>query len=186
MAPDALTAAIPAWAEVTDARREHVGRVMTLLERWASATDVSADERARWLRAAALHDALKDAPVDRQRALAAEAGLDDLAPALLHGPAAAVRAARDGEADRGVLLAVTYHSIGHPDWDRVGRMLYLADYLEPGRTYHDSRRAAYAKRVPDTPDDVLRAVVAERLRWLVKSAWPVRPETVGLWNALVG
>lgn len=183
---EALTTVIPAWAEMSETRRAHVGRVMGVLDGWSRTMGIPAAERRRWLRAAALHDALKDAPRDEQRALAREAGMDDLPPALLHGPAAAVRAEHEGESDRGVLLAVTFHSIGHPAWDRVGRMLYLADYLEPGRKYHDAHRAERAARVPEAPDDVLRLVVGERLRWLVESHWPIRPETVALWNALVG
>jgi len=89
---------LPAWAEVTPARREHIERVVRLLTEWARAMKVAPAERARWLRAAWLHDALRDAP------------LGDL---MAHGPAAAERAAKDGEHDRGVLDAVRYHTIGY-------------------------------------------------------------------------
>src|SRR2546430_15445124 len=77
---------------------------------------VSDAERSRWVRAAWLHDALRD----EQRS-------DELA----HGPRAAAHAAHDGERDRGVLDAVRYHTVGYLHWDDVGRMLYLADFLEP-------------------------------------------------------
>jgi len=163
---------LPDWAQVTPARRGHVERVVSLLGEWAGAMHVSSAERDRWLRAAWLHDALRDAP------------LGDL---MAHGPAAADRAAQNGERDRGVLDAVRYHTVGYAGWDDVGRMLYLADFLEPGRDFdlngRDGRRAL-AQRVPAERDAVLREVARRRLEWVVRSGWPLVPETVAFWNAL--
>src|SRR5919197_6218073 len=123
----------PAWAQVTPERRAHIERVAALLGQWADALRTPAAERQRWLKAAYLHDALRDAPVIP-------------ADALAHGPAAADRAAAEGETDRGVLDAVRYHTVGYAGWDDVGRMLYLADYLEPGRDFDRAGRAALARR----------------------------------------
>jgi HD superfamily phosphohydrolase YqeK len=172
---------LPRWARVTDRRRRHIARVAALLDQWAEAMAVSDRERRRWLRAAWLHDALKDAPLDAQRRLAR--GAWD-APSLWHGPAAAARAARAGERDRGVLAAVRYHSVGYARWDAAGRMLYLADYLDPGRRHHDDRLAGYAARVPEDPDRLLRAVASERIARGVAKGWPLLAETVTFWNAL--
>ena len=105
---------LPAWATVTPERRAHIERVVALLDRWADAMRIAAGERERWRRAGWLHDALRDAP---------------LGDPFAHGPAAADRAAAEGERDRGVLDAVRHHTIGSADWDDVGRMLYLADFL---------------------------------------------------------
>jgi len=162
--------ALPAWTVATPERRAHIERVVALLNEWARAMTVPPDERARWLRAGWLHDALRDAPA---------------ASELDHGPLAAQRAARDGEHDQGVLDAVRYHSIGYAGWDEVGRMLYLADYLEPGRTFDREARRDLAARVPAERDAVLREVVRRRIEWTVRSGWPLREETVRFWNALV-
>lgn len=172
---------LPEWAVVTAKRREHIARVAATLTDWADAMDVSPRERRRWLKAAWMHDALKDAPRERQRHLAAPfAG----PPSLWHGPAAARRAEQEGERDRGVLAAVRYHSIGFAGWDRVGRMLYLADFLEGGRRHHDGHRARQARRVPDDPDGVLREVAMDRIAHGIRKGWPLLPETVAFWNAL--
>lgn len=160
---------LPAWAQVTPPRRDHIERVAGLLEEWAGTMRVPETERDRWLRAAWLHDALRDAP------------LGDL---MAHGPAAAERAAQDGEHDRGVLDAVRYHTIGYAGWDDVGRMLYLADFLDPGRDFDRDGRRALAARVPAQRDAVLRDVARRRIEWVVKSGWPLLPETVAFWNAL--
>jgi len=160
---------LPAWAQVTPARRSHVERVAALLGEWADAMRIAQPERDRWLRAAWLHDALRDAP------------LKDL---MAHGPAAAERAAQDGERDRGVLDAVRYHTIGYAGWDDVGRMLYLADFLDPGRDFDRDGRRALAARVPADRDAVLREVARRRIEWVLRSGWPLLPETVAFWNAL--
>lgn len=175
-------AALPPWAKVGEARRAHVERVAGLLAAWAMAMEQPPNERRRWLRAAFLHDALRDAPRDTLASHAPE-GWDS--PALAHGPAAAAAAAADGETDQGVLDAVRYHSVGYAGWDRVGRMLYLADYLEPGRSVEQERRAELAASVPSDPDGALVAVVRDRLSWVLRAGLPIPPESVGLWNALV-
>jgi HD superfamily phosphohydrolase YqeK len=142
---------------------------------------VTGEERERWVRAAYLHDALRDAPLDQLRRLSAKQWRN---AELLHGPAAAALAAEHGEADHGVLDAVRYHSVGFAGWDAAGRMLYLADYLEPGRDFRAAERRALAARVPGEPEEVLRIVAAERLSWIISSRWPIPPETTDFWNSL--
>lgn len=175
-------AALPDWAQIQPKRRDHIERIARLLSSWADAMKAPAAERERWLRAAFLHDALRDAP---QAMLEELAGALWRAPELLHGPAAAEYAARLGERDRGVLEAVRYHSVGYAGWDATGRMLYLADYLDPGRDFRENERRTLAERVPMDPTGVLRTVAGERLHWVVSSGWPLLPETVEFWNSLV-
>ena len=161
---------LPDWAVVTPERRAHIERVAQLVGDWAQALHVAPAERERWLRAAWLHDALRDAPA---------------ADELAHGPMAADRAARDGEADPGVLDAVRYHSLGSARWDDVGRMLYLADYLEPGREFDRPERAALAARAPRERDAVLIEVARRRITRALGAGWPLPRETVEFWNSLV-
>ena len=120
-------------------------RVVALVAHWADQLGLPEAERTRWLRAAWLHDALRDAPEAELRRLAPdEPGPTD----LLHGPAAAVRARQDGEDDAGVLGAVHWHSLGSAHWDRAGQALYCADFLEPGRKFDREERATLAARFP--------------------------------------
>ena len=161
---------LPEWAQAAAERRAHIERVVGLLSTWADAMRVTAKERDRWLRAGWLHDALRDAP---------------FADPVAHGPAAADRAAATGERDRGVLDAVRYHTLGSADWDDVGRMLYLADFLEPGRAADPPDRAELARRVPTERDAVLREVARRRLEWVLRSGWSLPAETVAFWNQLV-
>lgn len=159
---------MPAWAEVRKKRLAHIQGVAELLDDWAEEMEVSQRERTRWLKAAWLHDALRDATLPR---------------GVSHGAAAADRAARDGETDQGVLDAVRYHSTGHPEWDDAGKMLFLADYLEPGRG-RGKLRAKLAKRVPRDRDGVLREVVARQMRALIRADRRIPPLMLEFWNDL--
>jgi len=172
---------LPGWAIVTPSRREHIERVAELAGRWASELDVPETERRRWLRAVWLHDALRDAPAEELKRWAPDApGPAD----LRHGPASAARAKAEGETDRGVLDAVRYHSMGLAEWDMVGRVLYCADFLEPGRNFDKSGRAELAVRFPRDPTGVLREVARARVSRLVQSGWPLPDPTVRFWNSL--
>ncbi len=173
---------LPEWAIVTPARREHIERVAELAGRWAEEMEISESERRRWLRAVWLHDALRDAPAMELKRWAPDApGPAD----LRHGPASAARAKAEGETDRGVLDAVRYHSIGLAEWDMVGRILYCADYLEPGRKLAREWRAGLAKRLPAEPAAVLREVATARVGHLVSSGRLLLEPTVRFWNRLV-
>jgi len=181
MSHDAVvTVDLPPWAIASDARRAHIARVVALVGAWAEARGVSGAEAARWSEAARLHDALRDAAAD---ALARWTPREGWPLGLWHGPAAAVAAERDGCADRGVLDAVRYHSVGWKDWDEAGRMLFLADYLEPGRSRERAQLDALAARVPNDSDAVFREVVERRLRQAERSG-VARPETLALWQSL--
>lgn len=182
MSPDSVLEAaargqLPPWAEMSDERRSHVERVAELLTNWASALELDAAERTRWRASGMLHDALRDADPDALRPIvpAACAGWED---GLLHGPAAAVRLAGDGLDDESLLRAISYHTVGHPELDRLGKALFMADYLEPGRPMYPEHRAGLRARMPHDLDGVLRDLVAEHMAWLREKGHPILPETL--------
>ncbi|MGH7446707.1 MAG: HD domain-containing protein [Longimicrobiales bacterium] len=172
---------LPAWSHVGDHRLAHMQRVSMLLGDWADALDLPPDERIRWRAAGFLHDALRETPPAELCALVPEP-LKNLAGKLLHGPAAAARLRADGIDDEGFLRAVAYHTIGHPEFDELGRALFVADYIEPGRRYEPDRLAVLRARMPAARDEVLRAVVRARLDRLLREGRPMRAETVAFWN----
>jgi HD superfamily phosphohydrolase YqeK len=172
---------LPPWSVTKPDRQAHITRVCTLVEQWADERGVDTTEKARWLDAARFHDALRDAPPSELRK-EVPAEFQDWPDLLLHGPAAAQRLEREGYADRGVLDAVRYHTIGHKDLDDAGCALYLADFLEPGRTFDPAGRAAWRARMPHDMSRVLREVLAARLQHMILSQRPIRGETLAFWN----
>ena len=179
--PAGLRPTTPSWATASPERVAHIERVARVVLDWAEEMGVPDSERNRWLRAVWLHDALRDAPPEE---LEKWAPTSPGPPAIRHGPASAARAKADGETDRGVLDAVRYHSMGLAEWDMVGRVLYCADFLEPGRNFDRSGRAELAARFPRDPTGVMREVARARVSRLVQSGWPLPDPTVRFWNSL--
>jgi len=137
-----------------------------------------ADRRA-WHDAGAWHDALRDAPAEVLRQLS---GDGDRPPGILHGPAAASQLERDGERRSDVLEAIRWHTLGNPAWGTVGRALFMADFLEPGRPFMQGDRAFLAAHVMHDFDGVFRQVVRMRVEWTLREGKEVFPETIALWN----
>lgn len=175
---------LPPWAEVGARRVEHIGRVATLMAEWGGALGLSDEDRARWRASAWLHDALREARPETLREGVPES-LRGLPGSVLHGPAAAERLRREGVEDESVLRAVAYHTIGHPELDDMGRALYAADFLEPGRPFLTEQRATLRARMPQALDEVVRDVARIRIRHLLERDAPLQPHTVAFWNVLV-
>lgn len=177
-----LARELPAWACVSEKRLAHITRVTALLDEWARALGLTPDEARAWHDAGLLHDALRDAPDDRLRALAG--ALPGYTTDMLHGPAAAAQLAADGESRDEVLEAVRYHTVGSSSWGRLGRALYMADYLEPGRKFSRADRAFLAAQVPHDFDATFRQVLRNRLEWSLREGMRLFPEAISLWNAV--
>lgn len=86
-----------------------------------------------------LHDCGKFAPVEKQIALCKQYDLEltdaELQiPALIHAKLGAYLARETyGIHDRRILDAVLYHTTGKPNMNMLEKIIYLADYIEPGR-----------------------------------------------------
>jgi HD superfamily phosphohydrolase YqeK len=177
-----LTVELPDWAEVKKKRRKHIIRVTTLLATWATEMNLAATERQAWIDAGRFHDALRDADVEELRALAGASSITEVE--LLHGPAAAARLERDGERRQNLLEAIRYHSIGWKNWDHVGKALYMADYLEPGRKFDRERRGALATLVPSDFDGAFKQVVTARMEYAQENGFTVYPESAALLDSI--
>jgi len=172
---------LPSWSIVTDKRRAHISRVVALLRTWADALGLSTAEVQAWTDAGAWHDALRDAD---EPTLRADTGDLTRPFGMLHGPAAAIRLAALGETRQDVLDAIRWHTVGQASWSRVGRALYMADFLEPGRSFMQADRAFLTSAVPLAFDQVFRQVVRMRLEWAIREGKGLAPETVALWESV--
>ncbi|MDQ6886767.1 MAG: hypothetical protein M3068_05670 [Gemmatimonadota bacterium] len=172
---------LPAWAQADENRRQHIARVVRLLEAWSRRMALDASEALCWRDAGRWHDALRDAPLGALRSLVPDV---DYPAEMLHGPAAAIRLVEDGEDRADVLDAVRFHTVGCPWWGRTGRALYMADYLEPDRLFSGIDGEALRSRVPTDFEGCFREVVQRRLEWALRAGHPLFPDTVALWNSL--
>lgn len=175
---------LPGWAEASPDRLAHMARVAEVMDDWGRQLGLGPGERRRWRATAMLHDALRDADPETLRRWVPDS-LSDLPGGMLHGPAAAERLADEGVEDEPLLLAVRWHTTGHPGFDPLGRALYLADFAEPGRNRDAERLGRLRARVPMEMDAVLVEVAADRIGRTLAGAHRLRHQTVDFWNSLV-
>ena len=121
---------------ITERRFTHTLGVAGTAERLAPKCGVDA-HRARL--AGLLHDCAKSMPLDEMRALVT-ASLPDLDQAeletrqILHAPAGMILA-RDmfGVRDPSILSAIRKHTVGAGDMSPMDALIYVSDFIEPGR-----------------------------------------------------
>ncbi len=89
------------------------------------------------------HDIARELPDDEKIALALKDSYETTPyeidhPVLLHGRAGAVLLHEQfGITDEAILQAVRWHTTGHTDMGDLGKILFVADYIEPGRKHID-------------------------------------------------
>ena len=147
--------------------------------------------------AAYLHDLTKEMPIDSQLSLCEEMGIEvDIdtlnSPKTLHSFTSPALIMRDFPlyADKEILSAVRYHTTGKADMTLIEKLLYLADYIEPTRTFDDCKRIRkyfytntcdIQKNLDDTIVLSLKSTISELLE---KSEF-IHPKTIECYNALV-
>lgn len=134
-------------ARLSERRFSHTLNVAEEARRLAERWDVC-PERAYL--AGIVHDCAKEIPKNEAFEMLREFGeADDYSacPALIHGPLAAHIAMRDfGVEDEEILDAVRYHTTGRCKMGMLEKIIYLADFIEPSRSFdgiEEVRRLAY-------------------------------------------
>lgn len=175
----AVRGELPGWAQAGKKRRAHMERVAALMGDWAAALALPESDVKRWTATGWLHDVLREADPEELRP---EVPLlfRPLPGKLLHGPAAAARLHDD--LDPEMCEAIRFHTLGSPRFGRLGRALYLADFLEPGRTFDPEYTQSLRARMPGDMDAIFREVV--RLRWthITGKGGTAHPETQALYE----
>ncbi|MCH2461254.1 MAG: HD domain-containing protein [Gemmatimonadetes bacterium] len=175
---------LPKWAVASGQRREHMERVAMLLESWAEDLGLSEEDQFRWQAVGYLHDSLRDERPEVLREIVPD-DFRHLDGTLLHGPAAAELLQKDGLTDGEMLSAIAFHSIGSPGLKSLGRALYAADFLEPGRGFSREWRAQLREQMPNRLDDVLVEIIRARLNHQLERGSKISEHTIAFWNGLI-
>jgi len=173
----------PDWAVAGPRRRGHMARVAELLGEWARVRGESPGEGARWIAAGFLHDALRDEDHEKLRDQVGTP-FRDLPGKILHGPASAFRLRKEGVRDEEFLHAITYHTLGSPEFGTLGFALFAADFLEPGRIIREDWRAGLRKRAAADLGGVVKEILAARIGYLLEKGRPLHPHTLEFWNSI--
>jgi nicotinate-nucleotide adenylyltransferase len=85
-------------------------------------------------------------------------------PHLWHGFTAAYILETEFKiSDQKILNAVRFHTISSPDFDLIGKILYIADYIEPARK--QTRKFCIANDLE--LDNLLKEIVNEKINYFV-------------------
>ena len=139
--------------------------------------------------AALLHDVARG--YDRERLLkeADEFGIvlsdfERTAWALIHAPLGAEIARRDfGVDDPDILAAIRYHTTGRPGMSALERIVFVADYIEPGRSHPGVGPVREAAQ-----SDLDRAVLLaldQTIKYLLEMGQAIAPDAVAARNELL-
>lgn len=140
--------------------------------------------------AALLHDLCREYSRQKLLKLAADFDIvvDDIEkaePLLLHGPIAAVIAEKNfGIDDNLVLEAVRFHITGAPNMTSLAKLIFIADFIEPGRTFEQAR-ILREMALKLSPDQLLLKVYNQSIEYVVKQGYLIHPRTVAGRNELV-
>jgi predicted HD superfamily hydrolase involved in NAD metabolism len=98
-------------------------------------------------------------------------------PIVLHAPLGAAIAREEfGVRDREVLSAIEKHTLGAPEMSPLDCVVYLADSLEPGRTFPE-RRALWELALEDL-DGAMRQVLRSTLAHNARRGRQPAPQTL--------
>ena len=171
--------------QLTDHRYQHTLGVMETAI--ALAEQYGADVKKAEI-AAIFHDYAKFRPKDEMRQIILTQKFpQDLLhfhAELWHAPAGAYLVEMEaGINDREVLDAIRYHTSGRPGMTLLEKIIYLADYIEPGRHFPgvDEVRALARENL----NSALIQAVKNTILFLMKKNQPVYPERFQTYNDLV-
>ena len=171
--------------ELNQSRFEHTLRVMETSEKLAERFHVPV-EKAKL--AAALHDYAKNWPADRlktyiQNHLPSE--LLEYHVELWHGPVAAdIMEKQFHVTDMEVLQAIRHHTTGRAKMTKVEMVVYLADYIEPGRSFPglEEVRNASEKNL----EYACWLTAKKTLQYLIGRNSIIHPDSIHAYNDLTG
>ena len=176
-----------AWvaSRLSQGRLEHSLRVadeaVRLARRWGADA-----EKARL--AGILHDAARELPQEELRRLVAEHRIavteqELQVQELLHAPVGAFLVRHEfGMDDADVWAAIRYHTTGRAGMSVLEKVIYLADYIEPGRNFPgvDQARRLAEKNL----DEAIFWALNQTIDYLAQRGRAAHPFTVEARNAL--
>jgi predicted HD superfamily hydrolase involved in NAD metabolism len=103
---------------------------------------------------------------------------------LLHAPCGAYYVKEEvGITDEEVLGAIRYHTTGRPDMTLLEKVVFLADYIEPGRQFRGVDVVREVARL-DLDEAIIQSL-ENTISFLMKRRQPVYPDTLNTYNKLI-
>lgn len=104
--------------------------------------------------------------------------IEHKSPYLLHGKVGAHFAMKKyGVEDEDILNAIRFHTTGKPDMSLLEKIVFVADYIEPGRT--NAPNLSYLRKLSfENLDEAVFEILAQTLSFLEKKKQNIDQHTV--------
>ena len=171
-----------------DGLQAHIYRVRDVAQELAARHGIDPD-RAEL--GALAHDVCRAVPGDDLLKMSANLGVpvtdvDRDFPLLLHGPVgAALLRKEDGLTDLALYEAVRWHSTAHSSLDDLGKLIFLADKLEPQKAAVYSYQARLHEMALESLDLALLEFLTREMAARIEKGETVHPASVDARNSLV-
>ena len=171
-----------------DGLQAHIYRVRDVAQELAARHGIDPD-RAEL--GALAHDVCRAVPGDDLLKMSAElsvpvADVDRDFPILLHGPVgAALLRKEDGLTDQSLYDAVRWHSTAHASLDDLGKLIFLADKLDPQKACVYSYQARLHEMALESLDLALLEFLTREMAARIEKGETVHPASVDARNSLV-
>ena len=134
-----------------------------------------------------LHDCAKCIPNDEKVKMCEEHGIvltkTELSnKALIHPKLGAYLAKEEyGIDDQKILEAIKWHTTGHPDMDLIEKIIFIADYIEPGRN-EAPHLTSIRKTAFEDIDEAMYIILKDTLDYLKTRNGVIDPMTEETYN----
>ncbi|AAU24266.1 bis(5'-nucleosyl)-tetraphosphatase (symmetrical) YqeK [Bacillus licheniformis] len=138
--------------------------------------------------AAIFHDYAKFRPKEEMKQIILDGGgpleVLNFHHELWHAPAGAALVKTEvGITDEDILSAIRFHTSGRPNMTLLEKVVYVADYIEPGRRFPGVEEVRTLAE--EDLDSALIQALKNTITFLISKNQAVYPETVATYNALV-
>ena len=168
-------------AHTAKSRRPHSLRVAKLSS--VLAAKEGADPRRAYL-AGLLHDCAKNESKHAEkkdiiRYSVRLTPFEKRSPELWHAKTGAKKAAlKLGIKDKEIIAAVSSHTTGSAHMGKITKALYVADFSEEGRKYHEAHKIRKMAQEGDSLETAIAMVVREKMKFLIKSRIHIHEDTI--------
>lgn len=171
--------------QLTERRYEHTLGVMNTA--LSLAEQYGADGKKAEL-AAIFHDYAKYRPLDEMKKIILQENMPvellDHSPELWHAPVGAYLVKKEaGIDDEEILNAIRYHTTGRAGMTLLEKIIFLADYIEPGRKFPGVEEVR-SLAIEDLDLAIIKAL-QNTVSFLLAKNQPVYPDTIYTYNDLV-
>lgn len=105
-------------------------------------------------------------------------------PSLLHGPVGSLMVKKDFEIyDSNILNAIEYHTIGRANMSTLEKIIYLADYIEEGRSFPGVEKLRKLAR--ENLDDALLLAFNNSIQYIIQQEKLIHPNTIQARNDIL-